>query len=128
MFKKLLLVLGLLFITSFIFAEPAAFPKVAKLKTITISSSTWTPIPAIADIANARFAIQIDLSVNVTDYLRLTYSTSTVIPGVATTIGHIYKETDPPWTFPIGNGVYLYGIMSGSSSGDIYVTEFSDNF
>lgn len=124
--KKVLLALCLIFISTLAIAErKPGIMQVNQLGEVSISSSTWTAIPPVASISADRIAIMIDLDRSCTDFILITFSTSSIAPGIAISKGTAMKETDPPWTFSISPGVFLWGVVDGGAGSEsLYYWEF----
>lgn len=130
MIKKLFLAGCLLFCASVVMAKGADFTSAEKIQTVSVSNTTWTRIPGASQwVDKQRIAIIFDLDQSCTDYMLVVKSSATTGgPGVATTVGYKYMESNPPWIWATSHAVYIWAIIKGDGSENVYYQQLRGKF
>ena len=137
--RKIVLMLGLLFVASMAMAKGADIIGVNQATSLTVSTYTWTAAVQQSTVTAGNFyadtgrdfrriGIKFDLPSGATDQFLILMSPNASSPTEAITLGDLYSPGDPPWIYAAATGVYFYIRCLGTGENPIIYQQLRGNF
>lgn len=100
-----------------------SFTSVGTATTVSVSTSAWTKVPATSSLTG-RTDICLDAPASNTANVAAIISTSSVVPGEATTVRPIeIIRGEEDRCIPVGDGLYLYLLSLNTAAENVHVQE-----
>jgi hypothetical protein len=91
-------------------------------KTVSVSTSAWTLLPAVSSLAG-RTGVMLTNDSSNTSNCAIILSTSSVIPAEATTVRPGSLNPGATSILGVGDNIFIWGLYLGTSAANVHVEE-----